>query len=103
PRYHEDAEAFGVGGSTDQADIGEAASVRPGSWSRAKMQDGSPGNLRGPARIHVQSRRKWEARWQSSTASGAPRRTRRLEGHMGSGSEHISDRRMREREVVAPS
>src|SRR5208282_827780 len=31
---------------------GEILPARPGSWSRAKAWDGSPGNLRDPARAH---------------------------------------------------
>jgi hypothetical protein len=32
---------------------GEVLSARPGSWSRAKAWDGSPGNLRDPASAPV--------------------------------------------------
>src|SRR6478736_5523849 len=32
---------------------GEILSARPGSWSRAKAWNGSPGNLRDPACVHV--------------------------------------------------
>src|SRR5579864_6131052 len=37
--------------------IGEGASVRPGSWNEAKAQDGSPGNLGYPAHVHVRANR----------------------------------------------
>src|SRR5208282_819202 len=36
---------------------GEGSSVRPGSESGAKARDGSPGNLGGPAHVHVQANR----------------------------------------------
>ena len=31
--------------------------IRPGSWTEAKAQDGSPGNLGGPAHVHVRASR----------------------------------------------
>jgi hypothetical protein len=34
---------------------GEGTSVRPGSWTEAKVQDGSPGNLRAPTHVHTMS------------------------------------------------
>src|SRR5271155_5432156 len=37
--------------------IGEGSSVRPGSWTEAKAQDGSPGNLGDPAHVHVRASR----------------------------------------------
>src|SRR5260370_31384413 len=37
--------------------IGEGASVRPGSKTEAKAQDGSPGNLGDPAHVHVEVNR----------------------------------------------
>jgi len=37
--------------------LGEGASVRPGSQTGAKAQDGSPGNLRDPAHVHVGANR----------------------------------------------
>ena len=37
--------------------IGEGSSVRPGSWTGAKAQDGSPGNLGDPAHVHVRASR----------------------------------------------
>jgi hypothetical protein len=29
--------------------------IRPGSWTEAKAQDGPPGNLGGPAHVHVRA------------------------------------------------
>src|ERR1700674_90810 len=37
--------------------IGEGSSVRPGSWTEAKAQDGLPGNLGDPAHVHVRASR----------------------------------------------
>jgi hypothetical protein len=37
--------------------IGEGSLIRPGSWTEAKAQDGPPGNLGGPAHVHVRARR----------------------------------------------
>src|ERR1700694_3257277 len=37
--------------------LGEGSSVRPGSQTGAKAQDGSPGNLRDPAHVHVRASR----------------------------------------------
>src|ERR1700675_5072033 len=37
--------------------IGEGSSIRPGSWTEAKAQDGSPGNLGDPAHAHVRTSR----------------------------------------------
>src|SRR6202166_3646447 len=37
--------------------IGEGSSIRPGSWTEAKAQDGSPGNLGDPAHVHVRASR----------------------------------------------
>ena len=36
---------------------GKGSSVRPGSWTGAKAQDGSPGNLRDPTHVHARARR----------------------------------------------
>src|ERR1700724_1707867 len=37
--------------------IGERSSIRPGSWTEAKAQNGSPGNLGDPAHVHVRASR----------------------------------------------
>src|SRR6202166_719140 len=37
--------------------VGEGSSIRPGSWTEAKAQDGSPGNLGDPAHVHVRANR----------------------------------------------
>ena len=42
-------------GSIDETVIGEGTSVRPGSWTGAKAQDGSPENLRGPTHVHARA------------------------------------------------
>ena len=42
-------------GQHDETASGEGSSVRPGSWSGAKAQDGSPGNLRNPAHVHTRA------------------------------------------------
>ena len=39
--------------------MGEGTSVRPGSWTEAKAQDGSPGNLGDPAHVHVRANRQF--------------------------------------------
>ena len=60
PRYHVHAEAFGVlgpGAASTGPTMARSCRSRPGSWSRAKAWDGSPGNLRDPARAHVQTSR----------------------------------------------
>ena len=44
-------------GSIDETVIGEGTSVRPGSWTGAKAQDGSPENLRGPTHVHARASR----------------------------------------------
>src|SRR5262245_19589396 len=54
------AEAFAVGSAgaaSTRPSIGEGSSVRPGSKSGAKAQDGSPGNLGGPVHVHVRANR----------------------------------------------
>ena len=79
---------------------GQGSSVRPGSWSGAEAQDGSPGNLRDPARVHARASRHLGSRLnkcpgpgRSSTDAGAligeheQRRDRVVPG-----SEPISDR-----------
>src|SRR5271157_1032555 len=45
-----------AGGGVDKAAKGEVLPARPGSWSRAKAWDGSPGNLRDPVRVHGRNR-----------------------------------------------
>src|SRR5271166_7132626 len=40
----------------DESANGEDLPARPGSWSRAKAWDGSPGNLRDPVRVHGRNR-----------------------------------------------
>src|SRR5215831_18535017 len=55
PRDHAPAGAFGLlgpGAASESPLRGEDLSARPGPWSRAKAWDGSPGNLRDPARVH---------------------------------------------------
>src|SRR5450755_2735495 len=37
--------------------IGKGSSIRPGSWTEAKAQEGSPGNLGDPAHVHVRASR----------------------------------------------
>jgi hypothetical protein len=60
PRNNHDAEAFTVvrvGAASMKPSIGEGSSIRPGSWTEAKAQDGSPGNLGGPTHVHVRASR----------------------------------------------
>src|ERR1700724_1880298 len=64
PRYSPDiflnAEVFAVGegcAASANPSMGEGTSVRPGSWTEAKAQDGSPGNLGDPAHVHVRASR----------------------------------------------
>lgn len=85
--------------------------VRPGSWTGAEAQDGSPGNLRDPARVHARERRQLGSRLnkcpglgRSSTDAGAlMKRARTSEGSRGARKRTNKRPGMREREVVAPS
>ena len=77
--------------------IGEGASVRPGSWNEAKAQDGSPGNLGYPAHVHVRANRQSgrrlnidpgpEGTLRPSGSASASCETRTEEGSVGPGSE----------------
>jgi hypothetical protein len=49
---------------------GEAASVRPGSWSWAEAQDGLPGNLRDPVPVRVRGCRQWTTGETRDSGSG---------------------------------
>ena len=87
------------------------SSVRPGSWTGAEARDGSPGNLRDPARVHARVRRQLGSRLnkcpgpvRSSTGSGAlMRRARTSEGARGARKRTNKRPGMRDRDVVAPS
>jgi len=77
--------------------IGEGSSIRPGSWTEAKAQDGSPGNLGGPAHVHVRANRQSgrrlntdpgpEGALRPSGSADASCETRTEEGSVGPGSE----------------
>ena len=49
------AEAFALdkAGADWRARMGEDTPAQAGSWNGAKAQDGSPGNLRAPTRVHT--------------------------------------------------
>jgi hypothetical protein len=55
PRNHVSAEAFAVlgPGAASGKPLWPGIPVRPGSLSRAKVWEGSPGNLRGPAFVRM--------------------------------------------------
>jgi hypothetical protein len=77
--------------------IGEGTSIRPGSWTEAKAQDGSPGNLGDPAHVHVRASRQSgrrlnmdpgpEGTLRPSGSASASRETRTEEGSVDPGSE----------------
>src|SRR6266481_8471787 len=75
--------------------IGEGSSVRPGSWTEAKAQDGSPGNLGDPAHVHVRASRQLGRRLNMDPgpegtlrpSGSASCETRTEEGSVGPGSE----------------
>ena len=46
-----------MGAASTEPSVGEGSSIRPGSWTEAKAQDGSPGNLGDPAHVHVRANR----------------------------------------------
>ena len=46
-----------VGAASTEPSVGEGSSIWPGSWTEAKAQDGSPGNLGDPAHVHVRANR----------------------------------------------
>ena len=52
--------------------IGEGSLIRPGSWTEAKAQDGPPGNLGGPAHVHVRASRQLGRRLNNDPAWKAP-------------------------------
>lgn len=93
------AEALAVygAGATRDTPIGKGCPARPGSKNRAKVQDGSPRNLRDPKEGPA-CRRKGQPAKQTpgsrsrSQSAGTPRRTRNGEQRWGLGSETISDR-----------
>jgi hypothetical protein len=93
----------GHGGSTGGTASGEVPSARPGSWNGAEAQDGLPGNLRDPARVHGSGSRKWDlpaekkdpAREAPSSLSGAPRRARNGRATWDLEAKQISDRECR--------
>jgi hypothetical protein len=76
---------------------GEGSSIRPGSWTEAKAQDGSPGNLGDPAHVHVRASRQsgrrpnndpgLEGTLRPSGSAGASCETRTEEGSVDPGSE----------------
>jgi len=90
---------------------GEVVSARPGSWSRAKAWDGSPGNLRDPARAHGCSMPGTERRLNkgsrpdelpSGLIRSAPANTN-TGGARGACNRNHKGAGSRGREVVAPS
>jgi hypothetical protein len=104
PRYSPDiflnAEVFAVeeaGAASANPSMGEGTSVRPGSWTEAKAQDGSPGNLGDPAHVHVRASRQSgrrlnndpgpEGTLRPSGSASASCETRTEEGSVDPGSE----------------
>ena len=77
--------------------IGEGSLIRPGSWTEAKAQDGPPGNLGGPAHVHVRASRQLgrrlnndpgpEGTLRPSGSASASCETRIEEGGVDPGSE----------------
>jgi len=78
--------------------IGEGSSIRPGSWTEAKAQEGSPGNLGDPAHVHVRASRQLGRRLNidpgpegplrpSGSVSASCSETRTEEGSVDPGSE----------------
>src|SRR6202521_4584567 len=75
--------------------LGEGSSIRPGSQTGAKARDGSPGNLRDPAHVHVRASRQLGRRLNSDPgpegtlrpSGSASCETRTEEGSVGPGSE----------------
>src|SRR6202158_1219415 len=75
--------------------LGEGSSVRPGSQTGAKAQDGSPGNLRDPAHVHVRASRQLgrrlnmdpgpEGTLRTSGSASASRETRTKKRTVGPG------------------
>src|ERR1700731_4530075 len=92
--------------------IGKGSSIRPGSWTEAKAQDGSPGNLGDPAHAHARASRQLgrrlnidpgpEGTLRPSGSASASCETRTEEGSVDPGSETNKGPGMRGREVVAP-
>src|SRR5499427_10939741 len=72
---------------------GKGTSVRPGSRSGAKAQDGSPGDLRDPTGVHVKQPELRAAGTQSPGQEGGLHSSRnatantKKEDHVGGGSE----------------
>ena len=100
------------GGSIEETAKGEVFSARPGSRSRAEAWDGSPGNLRGPARAHgCDMPGAWNSRLTKCSRPGGDLtgcRERfgeheRGEERVGPATEENKGPGMRGREVVAPS
>jgi len=77
--------------------IGKGSSIRPGSWTEAKAQEGSPGNLGDPAHVHVRASRQLGRRMnidpgpegllRPSGNASASSETRTEEGSVDPGSE----------------
>ena len=86
-----------VGAASMKPSIGEGSSIRPGSWTEAKAQEGSPGNLGDPAHVHVRASRQSGRRMNIDPGPEGPLRpsgsasasceTRTEEGSVDSGSE----------------
>jgi hypothetical protein len=94
------AEAFTVvrvGAASMKPSIGEESSIRPGSQTEAKAQDGPPGNLGAPAHAHARASRQLGRRLNIDPGSEGPLRpsgsasasceTRTEEGSVDPGSE----------------
>ena len=64
PRNHVSAEAFAVlgPGAASESGMARTRPIRPGSQSRAKAREGSPGNLRDPVRARTKTARTRERR-----------------------------------------
>jgi len=77
---------------------GEDTLVRPGSWNAAKAQEGTPGDLRDPIRVHVREAEQGSRKPKPRPVGDPPNLreryggTRSKEDHVGGASEPISER-----------
>jgi hypothetical protein len=60
------------GAASTKPSIGEGSSIRPGSWTEAKAQDGSPGNLGDLARVHARASRQLGRRLNNDPGPEGP-------------------------------
>jgi hypothetical protein len=106
-RHRRSLRRLSSGGSIDVVVNGEATSVRPGSWSGAKAQEGSPEDLRDPIGVHTKQPEMRAAGTQGPGGSLHPSRSAtantKQEDRVGSRSETNKQLLIRKWEVVALS